>query len=254
MLIDSHCHLNDQEFEDDFSEVIERAKANGIGAIVVVGCDVESSGRAIELARQYDILWATVGIHPHDAKSWNKDTCREIENMLHEPKVVALGEIGLDYHYHYSTREEQDKAFREQIAIAKQYNKPIIIHNREAHQDTFNILTEVGTGQAGGVMHCFSGSFEMACEYLMMGLYLSFAGPITFNNADRLREVAAKIPIEKLLIETDSPYLTPHPFRGKRNEPEYVKWVGAKLAAIKGIEPEEVANQTSKNCRNLFRF
>lgn len=251
MWIDSHCHLNDDAFQNDYLQVIERA--DNVGAIVVVGFDLPSSSRAVELSREFNKVWAAVGIHPHDAKTWDIGTRQSIEVLLKEPKVIALGEIGLDYHYNYSSREEQLKAFRDQIDLAKEYQKPIIIHNREAHQDTMTILTEQRLGSAGGVMHCFSGSSEMAEQCLKLGLYISFAGPVTFNNAHRLRDVVSEIPLDRILIETDAPYLTPHPFRGRRNEPEYVKWVGEKVADIKKVEPEELQSILEKNLKSLFR-
>lgn len=250
--IDSHAHLNDTAFENDLERTIDRALEAGLEAIVVPGFDLASSVKAVELAEQYQMLWAAVGIHPQDAKTWDRVAATNLEQMLAEPKVVAVGEIGLDYHYNDSVKEDQLKAFIEQINIAKQYNKPVIIHNREAHQDTLELLTREKVGTAGGVLHCFSGSREMAVQFLQMGLQISFDGPLTFSNAVKLRDVAAGIPLERLLVETDSPYLTPHPFRGKRNEPAYVRLVGEKLAEIKKLPVEEVMRITSSNAKALF--
>jgi TatD DNase family protein len=254
MWIDSHTHLNDQVYRDDYAAVIEAAVNNQVAAMMVIGCDLESSRRAVEIADEYPMLWAAVGIHPHDAKTWNREAADELQSLLAAPKVVALGEIGLDYHYLYSSKEDQLKAFKEQIQIAKQYNKPIIIHSREAHQDTNDLLAQEKIGPAGGVMHCFSGSWEMALQFLKLGLHLSFTGALTFQNADKLRGVAAKIPLDRLLVETDCPYQTPHPFRGRRNEPLHVALVGEKLAEIKKLTVSEVMQATTANCKTLFKI
>jgi TatD DNase family protein len=254
MWIDSHSHLNDQAYQDDYPAVIKAAVDNGITAMLVVGCDLDSSRRAIALAKEYSMIWAAVGVHPQDAKSWNTDVAAEITALLTEPKVVAVGEIGLDYHYLYSSRDEQLKAFQEQLQLAKEYNKPIIIHDREAHQDTYTLLTEEKLGPAGGVMHCFSGSRELALGFLKLGLHISFAGPLTFTNAEKLRSVAVEIPLNRLLVETDCPYLTPHPFRGRRNEPLRVALVGEKLAEIKQLPVDQVMEATIANTRALFKI
>ncbi len=250
--IDSHAHLNDPAFENDLEQVINNALEAGIKAILVPGFDLGSSIKAVELAAQHQMLWAAVGVHPHDAKTWDQVTVNHLEQLLVEPKVVAVGEIGLDYHYNYSSKEDQLKAFIEQINIAKQYNKPIVIHNREANHDTFETLAGEKVSKSGGVMHCFSGSREMALEFLQLGLHISFAGPLTFTNALKLREAAKVIPMEKLLVETDSPYLAPHPLRGKRNEPANVKLVGEKLADILEQPSETIMRHTSANAEVLF--
>lgn len=250
--IDSHAHLNDAAFENDLERVIDTAFESGVKAILVPGFDLASSIKAVELAAKYQMLWAAVGVHPHDAKTWDRTQANEIAQLLVEPKVVAVGEIGLDYHYNYSTKEEQLKAFIEQLHLAKEYYKPIIVHNREAHQDIWETLNREKIGAAGGVMHCFSGSREMALRFLNLGLYISFAGPLTFTNAVKLRDAAAAVPPEKLLVETDSPYLAPHPLRGRRNEPANVKLVGAKLAELKNMACEEVMELTSANAQKLF--
>lgn len=250
--IDSHAHLNDEAFQEDLERVIDNALEAGVKAILVPGFDLNSSLKAVKLAQSYQMLWAAVGIHPHDAKTWDQATANHLEKLLVEPKVVAVGEIGLDYHYNYSTREEQLRAFIEQINIAAQYNKPIIIHNREAHQDTFEVLTGEKVGERGGVMHCFSGSKEMAVEFLRLGLYISFAGSLTFTNASKLREASKVVPLNKLLVETDSPYLSPHPLRGRRNESANVKLVGQKLAEILDQPLEKIMDYTAANTENLF--
>lgn len=264
MWIDSHAHLNDDAFRDDYRQVIAEMAAQNIGAVIVPGYDLPSSERAVELAAKEPLLWAAVGIHPHDAKNWDSQTASRIETLLQAPKVVALGEIGLDYHYNHSAKEEQLAAFEAQLHLAGQYNKPVIIHNREAHQDTIEILTrfftrrhpndsKTGTpSSVWGVMHCYGGSVETAVQCLKLGLMISFAGVITFTNATKLREVAEKLPLSKLLVETDAPYLSPYPFRGRRNEPARVSLIGAKLAEIKGLAVEEVMKATTANCNELF--
>ncbi|MCL6589140.1 MAG: TatD family hydrolase [Firmicutes bacterium] len=257
MWIDSHAHLNDPDFNEDYLSVIENAKTNQVGRIVAVGFDLESSKKAVELAAREPAIWAAVGVHPHDAKNWNPAWAAELRQLLQKPKVVALGEIGLDYHYNYSTKEEQISAFRDQLSMAKEFGKPVIIHDREAHRDIIMILEETLRGQGkviSGVMHCFSGSQEIALQCLELGLMISFAGPLTFPNAVKLREVALGIPLEQILVETDSPYLSPHPFRGQRNEPARVSLVGSKLAEIKGISVDEAMRITTANCKRLFKI
>jgi TatD DNase family protein len=266
MWIDSHAHLNDEAFQDDYRQVMAEMVAQNIGAAIVPGYDLPSSERAVELAAQEPLLWAAVGIHPHDAKLWDSKIMARIEALLREPKVVGIGEIGLDYHYNHSTREEQLAAFEAQLHLAGQYNKPVIIHNREAHQDTLEILTRfvvrqypdsgknTGLSSPWGVMHCYGGSLETAVQCIKLGMMISFAGAITFTNATKLREVAERVPLSKLLVETDSPYLSPHPFRGRRNEPARVIIIGAKLAEIKGVSVEEVMKTTTANCKKLFKI
>ena len=254
MWIDSHAHLNDEAFREDLPATITRAGEAGVGAMIVVGFDLTSSLAAVQLAEEYPPLWAAVGVHPHDAKSWDNATEERIAALLTREKVVALGEIGLDYHYEYSSRAAQQTAFRAQLRLAQKAGKPFIIHNREAHQDTMTVLKEESTGAAGGVMHCFSGSLETARECLRLGLHLSFAGPLTFANAVHLREVAAALPLEKLLVETDAPYLTPVPFRGRRNEPARVGLVGEALANLKGLAVAEVMAATAANTCRLFQM
>lgn len=264
MWIDSHTHLNDQAFQEDYPQVIENAITGGVSTMVVVGYDLDSSRRAVELAESYPMLWAAVGIHPQDARSWDHDVAQTLEALLKKPKVIALGEIGLDYHYldspnlgspnPDSLKKDQHRVFLEQLQLAKEYNKPVIIHNREAHHDTFSLINKVQLGPAGGVMHCFSGSREMASQFLNMGLHLSFTGVITFTNAEKLRKVVAEVPLDRLLVETDCPYLSPYPFRGRRNEPFRVVTVGQKLAEIKQLPVEEVMNATAANTRSLFQI
>jgi TatD DNase family protein len=252
MLFDTHAHLNAIQYNDDLQEVIDRALEEGVSNIVVVGFDRPTISRAIELAEQYDFIYAAVGWHPVDAIDMTEEDLQMIEQLAAHPKVVALGEMGLDYYWDKSPKEVQKEVFRKQIALAKKVKLPIIIHNREATADVIEILREENAAEVGGIMHCFTGSIEVAKQCIDMNFYISFGGPVTFKNAKKPKEVAKEIPLEHLLIETDCPYLTPHPFRGKRNEPSYVKYVAEAIAELKGISFEEVAQKTSDNAKKLF--
>lgn len=252
MLIDTHAHLNAIQYQDDLEEVIERAQSEGVTTIVVVGFDRETITRAIELAEQYEFIYATVGWHPVDAIDMTDEDLKWIEELCSHPKVVALGEMGLDYYWDKSPKDIQKEVFRKQIALAKKVKLPIIIHNREATSDILEILQEENASEVGGVMHCFTGSIEVAKQCMDMNFYISFGGPVTFKNAKKPKEVAAEIPLDRLLIETDCPYLTPHPFRGKRNEPSYVKYIAEQIAELKGVSFEEIARKTSDNAKRFF--
>lgn len=252
MFIDSHAHLDDRKFDGDRDEMLQRARENQISNIINVGYDLASSRRSLDLAANYDFIYAAVGIHPHDAAEAGANYLDELRAMAALPKVVAIGEMGLDYYRNLSPKEIQQRVFREQIRLAAELEKPVIIHDREAHGDVMAILREEKVGPAKGVLHCFSGSLEMARECIKMGFYLSIAGPVTFSNAKKLREVAAGVPLDRLLIETDAPYLTPEPHRGKRNESAYVACVGRCVAEIRGIPVEELAAATTGNARRLF--
>lgn len=254
MLFDSHAHLDGERFDKDRDLVINRAKANGIGYIMNPGADFESSVRAVELAQQYDMIYAAVGIHPHDASSLDDSLLMMIEALSKKPKVQAIGEIGLDFHYDYSPRDVQRKWFIEQLRLAKRLNMPVIIHDREANQETFDTLRKEQAFETGVLMHCYSGSGELAKEYVKLGGYISIAGPVTYKNSRKLIEVIQTVPLERLMIETDSPYLTPEPFRGKRNESLYVKYVCEKIAQIKGLSIEEVAEATTANAKTYFKI
>ncbi len=254
MLFDSHAHLDGERFDKDRDLVINRAKANGIGYIMNPGADFESSVRAVELAQQYDMIYAAVGIHPHDASSLDDSMLMMIEALSKKPKVQAIGEIGLDFHYDYSPRDVQRKWFIEQLRLAKRLNMPVIIHDREANQETFDTLRKEKAFETGVLMHCYSGSGELAKEYVKLGGYISIAGPVTYKNSRKLIEVIEAVPLERLMIETDSPYLTPEPFRGKRNESLYVKYVCEKMAQIKGLSIEEVAEATTQNAKTYFKI
>lgn len=254
MLIDTHAHLEMDEFEKDRKDVIRRAKDIGIGYILTVGSDLESCLRSVELSGSDPIIYTAVGIHPHVAKDINSKTYDEVRRLAKTKKVVALGEIGLDYHYDLSPREIQKKCFREQIEIAKELKLPIIVHSREARDDTLTILEENGARDLGGIMHCFSGDIDMAKRCIDMGFYISIAGPVTFKKSDRLKMVVRNIPIENILIETDSPYLSPEPFRGKRNEPSYLRYIAGAIAELSGLTVEDVARVTSYNAMKLLKI
>lgn len=252
MLFDTHVHLNDDQFKEDIEEVIKRAQEAGVSNMVVVGFDRATITRAMELIEKYDFIYASIGWHPVDAIDMLNEDLAWIEELSSHPKVVAIGEMGLDYHWDKSPRDIQKEVFRKQIRLAKKVNLPIVIHNREATADIVDILKEEHAEAVGGIMHCYSGSPEVAKECLDMNFYISLGGPVTFKNAKKPKEVAVEVPLDKLLIETDCPYLAPHPYRGKRNEPAYVKLVAEQIAELKGLTFEEVAVATNQNARKLF--
>lgn len=254
MLIDTHAHLDGPKFDHDRDAMLDRAKQAGVDTVINVGFDMPSCFRSIALAETYSSIYAAVGIHPHDAQTATEAVYLQIEQWAKHPKVVALGEIGLDYYRDLSPRDIQQQVFRRQLVLARTTQKPIIIHNRDAHGDIMSILCEEYRDIPGGVFHCYSGSVEMARQIISMGMYISLAGPITFSNSRRLWEVAAEIPLEWLLVETDAPYLTPEPYRGQRNEAGYVRYVAEKVAELQGKTLEEVAKVTSENARRLFRL
>ncbi|MGG0464749.1 TatD family hydrolase [Priestia aryabhattai] len=252
MLFDTHVHLNAEQYEDDLQEVINRALEKGVQNMVVVGFDEPTIKKAIQIAETYEFIYASVGWHPVDAIDMTDEHLAWIEELAQHPKVVALGEMGLDYHWDKSPKEVQKDVFRRQIRLARKVNLPIIIHNRDATEDVVTILKEEHVEEVGGIMHCFTGSIEVAKKCMDMNMYISFGGPVTFKNAKKPKEVAAELPLDKLLIETDCPYLTPHPFRGKRNEPGYVSYVAEQIAELKGITYEELADITTANAKKLF--
>ncbi|MCA1061748.1 TatD family hydrolase [Rossellomorea aquimaris] len=254
MLFDTHVHLNAEQFDEDLEEVISRAREAGVEKMVVVGFDRPTINRAMELIEQYDFLYASIGWHPVDAIDMKDEDLTWIEELSHHKKVVAIGEMGLDYHWDKSPKDIQKEVFRKQIQLAKKVKLPIVIHNRDATQDIVDILREEGAGEVGGIMHCFSGSPEIAQECVDMNFYISLGGPVTFKNAKKPKEVAKEIPLEKLLIETDCPYLAPHPYRGKRNEPAYVKLVAEQIAELKEVSLEEVEKITTENAKKLFNI
>lgn len=253
MLVDSHCHLDDAAFDADRKDVILFAKQLGIKWILNPGADLASSKKAVVLADEYPMIYAAVGVHPHDAKDVPDDWEAQLQELGAHPKVVAIGEMGLDYHYDHSPRQAQQDVFRKQIRLARSIGKPVIIHEREAPADVLTILKEEQVQDVGGVMHCFSGSIESARLFMQLGLYISFAGPVTFKNARRSLEVASAIPLDKILVETDAPYLTPEPYRGKRNEPGHVLLVAQKIAEMRGMDFSEFAEAVTFNAEQLFR-
>jgi TatD DNase family protein len=254
MLVDSHAHLDFPQFDADRQEVIARAQEAGVEIIINAGAGLEASQGGVALSETYPQVYAAVGVHPHEAKTLNEGVLAELRALAQQPKVVAVGEIGLDYYRDLSPRPVQRQAFQQQLALARELGKPIIIHDREAHKDVMNMLRRwVREGdQPVGVMHCFSGDLAMAREVIEMGFYISIPGPVTFTNDRRLPELVRALPLERLLIETDCPYLTPHPHRGKRNEPAYVRLVAEAIAQIREIPLEKVARITTANARALF--
>ncbi|APC46741.1 TatD family hydrolase [Virgibacillus halodenitrificans] len=254
MLFDTHVHLNARQFEEDRTDTIQRAFDAGVQHMVVVGFDRETIPLAIEIAEDYDTIYAAVGWHPVDAIDMTDEDLQWIEELSSHPKVVAIGEMGLDYHWDKSPANIQKDVFRKQIQLAKKVNMPIIIHNREATEDIVKILQEENAKEVGGIMHCYNDSVDYVQACLDMNFYISLGGPVTFKNAPLPKEVAAQVPLDRLLIETDAPFLAPHPNRGKRNEPAYVKLVAEKIAEIRGISFEEVGKITTENARNLFKI
>lgn len=253
MLIDSHCHLDLPHFEADRAAVIERAWAAGVTRLVTIGTGLPSSRAALALAERYEGLYAAVGVHPHEAKDFDDTTLTELEALAQHPKVVAIGEIGLDFYRDWSPRDAQARAFEAQLDLATRLGLPIIVHDREAHAAVLATLrAQRKRPGVRGVLHSFSGDTEVAQAVLALGLYLGFTGPVTFPKAADLRTVVATVPLERLLIETDAPYLTPQPYRGQRNEPAYVRYVAEGIAAIKGLSFEAVAEQTTANAEALF--
>lgn len=251
MLVDSHAHIDDERFDTDRDEVVARAAAAGVGLIINIGADMDSSARSVALAEKYPGVYAAVGMHPHDAREMQEPDYVRLERWTRHPRVVAVGEIGLDYHYDLSPRPVQKEVLLRQLDLARKTGKPFIIHERESHADMLEIIRTAAQGLQG-VFHCFSGSVETAREYLKMGFYISVAGPVTFPKSGKTKEVAKSVPLDRLLIETDSPYLTPQPHRGRRNEPAYVRLVAEEIAALRGLTLEELAAATTANVRRLF--
>ncbi len=249
-LIDTHCHLDMPQFDGDREEVIARAKEAGFEALITVGSDLQGTLKAVKLSTQYDFIYASVGIHPHDAKDFSQQIYEDLKEMAKNNKVVAIGETGLDYHYDHSPRDIQRDVFRKHLAIAKETGLPVIVHSREAGEDTMSILGE--SGISSGVLHCFSGNAQMADEAMSMGFSISIAGPVTFKKSSGLREIVRMVPDDYLLIETDAPYLSPEPFRGKRNEPYYLSHTAAYIAELRGISIDDVARITTLNAKRLF--
>ena len=253
MLFDTHAHYDDEAFDADRDAVLTALPGQGVGLVLNPGCDVESSRKAVQYAAAYPHVYAAVGIHPENCGGYTAGDLAVLEKLAQQPGVAAIGEIGLDYYWAENPpRELQQQVLRDQLALARELALPVIIHDREAHADTLAIIREFPG--ITGVFHCFSGSPEMAQELLKRGWYLGFDGPVTYKNARRAPEVAAVTPLDRMLIETDSPYMTPVPYRGKRNDSGYVHLVAEKLAEWKGVTPEEMARITTENGKRLFRI
>lgn len=252
-LVDTHTHLNDVKFAGHEQEVIERARENGVTRLINMGDTLASSAKAVELAAAYEGVYAGVGIHPEEAFPMTGKDDEMLAAWTEQPRVVAIGEIGLDYYWEKDPekRQLQQQIFIRQLDLARQLHLPVCIHDRDAHGDTLAILKKEGKGLRG-VMHCFSGSWEMAQELLKLGWYIGVDGPLTFKNAAKLPEIVQRFPLERLLVETDAPYLAPVPMRGKQNEPAFVRYVAEKVAEIKGISVDLVAEQTSRNAEELY--
>ncbi len=253
MLIDSHAHLTMPQFDEDREEVLRRAREAGVGYILTIGA-VEDGPSVIEFARRHEDygVYVAVGVHPHEASSFSDESVRALQGLSSDPKVAAIGEIGLDYHYKHSPVPAQQEAFRRQIRIAREAGLPVIVHGREADEDTLKILRQEKADDVRGVIHCFSGGLDMARTAISLGFFISFSGSLTFRNAASLRGIARAIPIENILIETDAPYLAPQQVRGKRNEPSYVRFVAETLAEVKQLTPEDAGRITSHNAMQLF--
>lgn len=260
MLVDSHCHIDGKEFDEDREEVIKRALDAGVRLMLNVGTGEPMSGsfeKAVRLAEKYDCVFASVGVHPHDAKTFDDGAEKLLRGLVAKSKkIIAWGEIGLDYYYDHSPRDVQIDVFKRQLGIARELRLPVIIHSRDAEEDTLNILRDEVQNEnfAGGIMHCFGGSIEMARACLEIGFLISFAGNVTFKKADNLRDAARDVPLDRLLVETDCPYLTPIPYRGKRNEPARVVETAKFLAELYGIEFEELTNTTTENFLKFFKI
>ena len=252
-LIDTHCHLNSPDFAADLPDVLRRACEAGVERLVCVGYDMESSVRAVELANEFAEISAVVGIHPHDADTLTPEAEDQLRSLAsNRGCVVGIGETGLDYYRNLSPREVQQQAFRRHIRLAQELELPLVIHSRDAGEDVLNVLREEGMPARGVVMHCMPGDADFARGSIELGCYVGIDGPVTFKNAQVLYEIVGGLPIERILLETDCPYLTPHPYRGKRNEPSYLPLIAAKVAEAQGLTVEEVSAMTTANARKLF--
>ena len=252
MYFDSHAHLDDKCFQPDFDAILARMRENGVTGMMNIGCDLPSSERSVALAEQYDWIWAAVGSHPDDADHVDEARIERYRALCQSPRVRAIGEIGLDYHYEDVPREVQKRAFRMQMALARELSLPVIVHEREAHEDGIRIAEEFP--EVTGVFHCYSGSAEMAKWLIARGWYIGFTGVLTFKNARKAVETAAAIPLDRIVLETDCPYMSPEPFRGKRNDPGKLYRMAERLAEIRGISVEEVRAATMENGKRLYRI
>ena len=250
-LFDTHAHILDDQFKEDLDQVIRNIYDN-MALVVNIGCNLEDCPRTVALAEQYDKVYAAVGLHPEDVKTYTPEGWDMICRLAEHPKVVGIGETGLDYYWDTSTKDAQKVLFEQHIDLAKQLHKPLVIHDREAHGDTLEILKRTNAKEVGGILHAFSGSVEMAMEVIKLGFYIGLGGPVTFKNARKAVEVAQAIPLEYLVIETDCPYMAPVPFRGKRNEPMLVQHTATKIAELRGISVEELIEATYQNGKRIY--
>ncbi len=254
MIFDTHAHYDDERFDEDRDALLRSMKDAGIGNIVNIGANMASSQRSLDLAEEYDFMYAAVGVHPSDCAELDDEKIEKLKEMSSFPKCVAIGEIGLDYYWPEPEHDLQKKWFKRQIALAREVELPIIVHSRDAAADTVDILKSENAGELGGVVHCFSYSKEVAQECVKMGFYIGIGGVLTFKNGRKMKEVAEAIPMERIILETDCPYLAPEPFRGKRNSSLYLPYVVSAMAQIKGISEEEVISITEANAREMYRL
>lgn len=254
MIFDTHAHYDDPVYDKDRETLFQTMRSEGVGIITDIGADIESTKRAVELSESYDFIYAAAGVHPSEVYSLEETDMDFLREAAKNSKVVAIGEIGLDYHYEDTVREVQKKWFVRQLEIARETNLPVVIHSRDAAQDTLDIMKAEHAEEIGGVIHCFSYGWDMAKIYLDMGFYLGIGGVVTFKNAKKLKEVVQKAPLERLVLETDAPYLAPEPYRGKRNASHYLKYVINEIAVLRNLIPEEVILITEDNGRQMYRI
>ena len=250
-IFDSHAHYDDEQFAPDRDELLSSFPEKGVSGIICCGVNIETSQFAVELSHKYDYIYAAVGFHPLNLEDFHEGDTEKLRELSKDKKVVAIGEIGLDYHYEKESRKEQLVLLEKQIKLANELNLPIIFHDRESHEDTLNMLKKLGPK---GVVHCFSGSVEMAKEVLKLGMYIGLGGAVTFKNAVKPLEVAKYVPSDRLLIETDCPYMTPVPFRGKRNDSSLIPYSAIKIAEVRGVTPQEILDLTAENAKTLFNI
>ena len=254
MIFESHAHYDDEAFDEDREQLLSSMQEHGIEYIVNVGASLKSTETTVALTRQYPFIYGSAGVHPSETTELNEENFKWLTAQCAEPKVVAVGEIGLDYYWEEPDHEIQKKWFIRQLELARSCHKPVIIHSRDAAKDTYDIMTAQKAQEIGGVIHCYSYSAEMALDYVKMGFYIGIGGVVTFKNGKKMKEVAQAVPIDRILLETDSPYLAPEPNRGKRNSSLNIPYIAAQIAQIKGMEYEEVVNITNQNARRLFHI
>lgn len=250
-IFDSHAHYDDSRFDEDRDELLSSLSQKGVTKIINCGCDLKSSLKTVDLAEKYNFVYAAIGVHPHEAEETTDKDISEIEKLYKRKKVVAVGEIGLDYHYDFSPRERQFEIFEKQLILANKLDLPVIIHDREAHEDTLRLLQK---HKPQGVVHCFSGSAEMAKEIIKLGMYIGLGGAVTFKNAKKPVEVAEYLPIDRLLLETDAPYMTPVPFRGQRCDSSHIAYTAEKIAQVKTLDVQELIDKCNANAKKLFKI